>query len=144
MRERAPFIDNAADIVAAYVAYNAVPLAELPSLIRGVHRALANISTSPGAAEADLAAAVRPSKPAVPIKRSITPDYIICLEDGGQFRSLTKHLRSRYNMSPDQYREKWGLKPDYPMVAPSHSQIRSMLAKKMGLGQNGRVRKRAA
>jgi predicted transcriptional regulator len=81
-----------------------------------------------------------PLKPAVPVKKSITPDYIVCLEDGKQFKSLKRHLRSQYNLSPDAYREKWGLPADYPMVAPNYAKARSNLAKQMGLGQQRRRR----
>ena len=98
---------------------------------------LANAST--GGAETD-----SHLDPAVPIKKSITPDYLICLEDGKKFKSLKRHLRSHYNLSPEEYREKWGLPRDYPMVAPNYAQARSRLAKKMGLGQGGRSKRRSA
>jgi predicted transcriptional regulator len=116
-------------IVSAYVSNNTVIAADLPSIINDVHDALARASmtgTQPPSEEL---------KPAVPVKRSVTPEYIVCLEDGKKFKSLKRHLRTHYNMSPEEYREKWGLPPDYPMVAPNYAQARSELAKKMGLGQ---------
>jgi predicted transcriptional regulator len=123
------FIELAADIVAAYVSNNSIPLGDLPSLIGEVHQALLRVSS--GTAELPAEA----HKPAVPVKKSITPDHIICLEDGKKFKSLKRHLRTRYNMSPEDYREKWGLPSDYPMVAPNYAEARSNLAKQMGLGQ---------
>lgn len=131
---QAPYIELAADIVSAYVSNNSVPLAELPNVIRDVHSALMRVT------EQSVPVEVEPLKPAVPVKKSITPDYIICLEDGKQFKSLKRHLRSQYNLSPDSYREKWGLPPDYPMVAPNYAKARSNLAKQMGLGQQRRRR----
>ena len=131
---QAPYIELAADIVSAYVSNNSVPLAELPSLIRDVHSALMRVTEQAMPVEAE------PLKPAVPVKKSITPDYIVCLEDGKQFKSLKRHLRSQYNLSPDAYREKWGLPTDYPMVAPNYAKARSNLAKQMGLGQQRRRR----
>ena len=107
-----------------------------PALIGHVHSALTRVST--GHAEG---APSEPLKPAVSVKRSITPDYIVCLEDGKKFKSLKRHLRTQYNMSPEEYREKWGLPADYPMVAPNYAQARSNLAKQMGLGQQRRRRK---
>ena len=130
----APYIELAADIVSAYVSNNSVPLAELPNLIRDVHSALMRVTEQAIPVEAE------PLKPAVAVKKSITPDYIICLEDGKQFKSLKRHLRSQYNLSPDAYREKWGLPADYPMVAPNYAKARSNLAKQMGLGQQRRRR----
>ena len=129
--------DNSADasiqltskIVAAYVGNNPVPAAELPSLIQTVHETIASISHSENEPPQENIA------PAVSIKRSKTPDYLICLEDGKKFKSLKRHLRSKYNMSPDEYRAKWNLPADYPMVAPNYAKQRSELAKKMGLGQ---------
>lgn len=129
------YIELAADIVSAYVANNSVASGDLPVLIADVHIALqkvaAGIQVGP----------IEPPKPAVPPKKSIFPDYIICLEDGKQFKSLKRHIRTKYNLSPEQYREKWGLPPDYPMVAPNYAKARSMLAKEMGLGQQRRRRK---
>jgi predicted transcriptional regulator len=118
----------AADIVAAYVSHNAVPLPMLTGLIANVHQALLGLR---GAREPVLA----PPVPAVPIKKSIHPDYLVCLEDGKKFKSLKRHLRSRYDMSPDDYRRKWNLAADYPMVAPNYAARRSELARGMGLGQ---------
>ena len=125
-------IDLAADIVAAYVSKNTVSASELPNLIRDVHTALEKVASEPAEQAAE------PAKPAVPIRKSITPDYIICLEDGKKFKSLKRHLRTHYDLSPEEYREKWGLAHDYPMVAPNYARARSELAKKMGLGQKGR------
>ena len=129
------YIELAADIVSAYVSNNSVPSADLPSLISDVHLALMKVGN--GAAEAPTEA----PKPAISIKKSITPDYIICLEDGKKFKSLKRHLRTQYNMTPEQYREKWGLPADYPMVAPNYAKARSELAKEMGLGQQRRKRR---
>jgi predicted transcriptional regulator len=117
-----------ADIVSAYVSKNAVASADLPALIGEVHQALLRASGSGEAVVRD------ELKPAVPIKRSVTPDYIICLEDGKKFKSLKRHLRTHYKMSPEEYRTKWQLPHDYPMVAPNYAAARSQLAKKMGLG----------
>jgi predicted transcriptional regulator len=122
-------MEMTAEIVAAYVGNNSVPSSELPVLIRGVYESLQGISSNPAeVAKADL-------KPAVPVKKSVTDDYIVCLEDGKKFKSLKRHLRAKYGMSPEEYREKWGLSADYPMVSPSYARERSRLAKKMGLGQ---------
>jgi predicted transcriptional regulator len=126
------YIELAADIVSAYVSNNSVPASDLPSLINDVHSALLRVTS--GAAPVITEA----PKPAVPVKKSITNDYIICLEDGKQFKSLKRHLRTQYNMSPEDYREKWGLGADYPMVAPNYAKARSHLAKQMGLGQQRR------
>ena len=126
-------IELAADIVAAYVSNNSVPASDLPSLIDVIHGALRSAG---GPAKA----AVEPPKPAVPARKSITEEFIICLEDGLRFKSLKRHLRTRYDMSPEQYREKWGLAPDYPMVAPTYAKARSALAKEMGLGQQRKRR----
>lgn len=122
-------MEMTAEIVAAYVGNNSVPSSELPVLIRGVYESLQGISSNPvEVAKADL-------KPAVSVKKSVTDDYIVCLEDGKKFKSLKRHLRAKYGMSPEEYREKWGLPADYPMVSPSYARERSRLAKKMGLGQ---------
>jgi predicted transcriptional regulator len=129
------YIELAADIVSAYVSNNSVSANELPSLIGDIHTALLRVSS--GAVEMSSEAL----KPAISVKKSITPDYIICLEDGKKFKSLKRHLRTQYNMSPEDYREKWGLPSDYPMVAPNYAQARSQLAKQMGLGQQRRKRK---
>ncbi|MFO1149308.1 MAG: MucR family transcriptional regulator [Alsobacter sp.] len=126
------YIELAADIVSAYVSNNAVSAGDLPSLIGDVHNALIRVST--GAVELPS----ETPKPAISVKKSITPDYIVCLEDGKKFKSLKRHLRTQYNMSPEEYREKWGLPADYPMVAPNYAEARSQLAKQMGLGQQRR------
>jgi predicted transcriptional regulator len=123
------YVDLAADIVSAYVAKNAVPISELPSLIASVHSALSQ--TARGAAEQPQ----EKLEPAVSIKKSVTPDYIICLDDGKHFKSLRRHLRTAFNLTPDQYRAKWNLPSDYPMVAPNYAKQRSELAVKTGLGQ---------
>ena len=128
------FIELTADIVSAYVSNNSVSAAEIPALISQVHSALLRVSG--GTSDVPL----EPLKPAVPLKKSITPDYIICLEDGKKFKSLKRHLRTQYNVTPEQYRDKWGLPPDYPMVAPNYAAARSQLAKQMGLGQQRRRR----
>jgi predicted transcriptional regulator len=130
-------IELAADIVSAYVSNNTVPAGDLPGLINDVYNALTR--TSSGVAPEP---EPEPLKPAVPVKKSITPEYIICLEDGKKFKSLKRHLRTQYNMTPEEYREKWGLAADYPMVAPNYAAARSELAKKMGLGQQRRRRGR--
>jgi predicted transcriptional regulator len=127
------FIELTADIVSAYVGNHSVPAGDIPGLISQVHAALARVSSG-----ADLNA--EPLKPAVPVKKSITPEYLICLEDGKKFKSLKRHLRTQYNMTPEQYRDKWDLPADYPMVAPNYAQARSALAKQMGLGQQRRKR----
>ena len=126
------YIQLTANIVSAYVSNNTVPSAEIPNLIGQIHSALLRVSGGQAPSPAE------PLKPAVPLKRSITSDYLICLEDGKKFKSLKRHLRTQYKMTPEQYREKWGLPPDYPMVAPNYAAARSALAKKMGLGQQRR------
>jgi predicted transcriptional regulator len=128
------FIELTAGIVAAYVSHNPLPAADIPALINQVHGALTMISTGQKPAPSD------DLKPMVPVKKSVTPDYIICLEDGKRFKSLKRHLRTQYNMSPDQYREKWDLPRDYPMVAPNYAATRSRLAMQIGLGQGRRRR----
>ena len=130
-------IELAAEIVSAYVSNNSVPVGDLAALIGDVHAALARVAGGVAAPVAVLEA----QKPATSVKKSITPDYLICLEDGKKFKSLKRHLRSQYNISPEQYREKWGLPADYPMVAPNYAEARSQLAKKMGLGQQRRKRR---
>lgn len=127
-------IDLTADIVSAYVSNHSVSTQELPSLIAEVHQALSRTHSGMGEPEPE------PLKPAVNPKKSVFPDYIICLEDGKKFKSLKRHLRTHYDLSPEEYREKWGLAPDYPMVAPNYAAARSALAKKMGLGQQRRRR----
>jgi predicted transcriptional regulator len=129
------FIELTASIVSAYVSNNSVPSADLPALIGQVHTALTRVSSGHGETLGDAL------KPAIPVKKSITSDYIICLEDGKKFKSLKRHLRTQYNLTPEQYREKWGLGSDYPMVAPNYAAARSRLAKQMGLGQQRPRRK---
>jgi len=121
-----------ARIVAAYVSNNAVAAGEIPGLISQVHAALLRVSSGQETVQAEA------PRPAIAVKRSISADYIVCLEDGKKFKSLKRHLRTQYNMTPEQYREKWGLPPDYPMVAPNYAEERSKLAKQMGLGQQRR------
>ncbi len=132
MKNNNALIEMAADIVAAYVGNNAVPASELPELIRGIHTALVQTSGEGEGVQP-------PPDPAVPISESIFPDYILCLEDGKKFKSLKRHLRTKYNLSPEEYRAKWGLSPDYPMVAPNYAKARSNLAKQMGLGRGRRA-----
>jgi predicted transcriptional regulator len=129
------FIELTAEIVSAYVSNNPVPAADMPGLIDQVHAALLRVSGGHADAQPE------PLKPAVSVKKSITPDFIVCLEDGKKFKSLKRHLRTQYNMTPEQYREKWTLPADYPMVAPNYAAARSQLAKQMGLGQQRRRRK---
>lgn len=128
------FIELATDIVSAYVSNNSVRSADLSELINSVHAALATAAGH--RAPAPVAEELRP---AISVKKSITPDYIICLEDGKRFKSLKRHLRTAYDMTPDQYRAKWSLPSDYPMVAPNYAEARSNLAKSMGLGQKRRA-----
>ena len=129
------FIGLTANIVSAYVSNNTVAAGDIPALINQIHAALLRVSSGQGERTAE------PLKPAVPVKRSITPEYLICLEDGKKFKSLKRHLRTQYNMTPEQYRDKWNLPADYPMVAPNYAAARSQLAKQMGLGQQRRRRR---
>ena len=115
-------------IVSAYVSKNSIPMSNLPDLVNSVHETLAKLSGSPSVSSAPLV-------PAVPVKKSITPDYLVSLEDGRKLKSLKRHLSTRYGMTPEQYRSKWGLPADYPMVAPNYAQTRSNLARTMGLGR---------
>lgn len=135
MDDKDRFIDQTADIVSAYVSNNTVAADQISALINQVHAALVRVSTGQGEPGGE------PLRPAVPVKKSITADYLICLEDGKKFKSLKRHLRSQYDMTPEQYREKWGLPADYPMVAPNYAAARSELAKQMGLGQQRRRRR---
>jgi predicted transcriptional regulator len=128
-------VELTASIVSAYLGNNPIQASEIPNLISQVHAALLRVAT--GRTETP----IEPTRPAVSVKKSIAPEYLVCLEDGKRFKSLKRHLRTRYNMTPEQYREKWGLPPDYPMVAPNYAVARSQLAKKMGLGQAQRTRK---
>ena len=126
------YIELAADIVSAYVSNNSVPASDLPALISDVHSALTRVTAGVPIPAGDQL------RPAVPAKKSITSDFIVCLEDGKKFKSLKRHLRTQYGMTPEAYREKWGLPADYPMVAPNYAKARSQLAKEMGLGQQRR------
>lgn len=125
----------ASDIVAAYVSNNPVPVADLPSMIKSVHTTLGGLSSATSSETAST------QKPAVPVKKSITPEYIVCLEDGKKLKMLKRYLRSRYSLTPDEYRTKWGLAADYPMVAPNYAAQRSEFAKKIGLGRSAPVTK---
>jgi predicted transcriptional regulator len=136
MSETSDLIEVTAGLVAAYVGGNTIAANDVPGLIRSVHNALSSIG-----GQADT---VEDRQPAVSVRRSITPDYLICLEDGRKFKSLKRHLRSKYDLSPEQYRARWDLPRDYPMVAPNYAQARSDLAKQMGLGQGGRKPARKA
>ncbi len=132
MDNRHELVEMAAEIVSAYVGGNTVPPHELPRLIETVFAALSGLAAKPDGISVDASA------PAVPIKRSVTADYIICLEDGKKFKSLKRHLRTRYGMTPEEYRARWNLPHDYPMVAPNYAKARSDLAKRMGLGHGRR------
>jgi len=130
-------VELAASIVSAYVSNNSLPITELASLIASVHSVVLKLSGA-----APLPAPSEPLRPAVPLKKSITDEHLICLEDGRKFKSLKRHLRTRYNLTPEQYRAKWQLPPDYPMVAPGYALTRSQMAKDMGLGQQRRGRRK--
>ena len=132
--DKSALVELTADIVSAYVSNNTLVVSELPALIENVGDALALAADKASKPQ-------KPElKPAVSIKRSVTPDHIICLEDGKKFKSLKRHLRTYYNLTPEEYREKWGLPHDYPMVAPNYAAARSELARKFGLGQRRRKR----
>jgi predicted transcriptional regulator len=126
--EKPDLVGLTAEIVSAYVSNNAIGREDLPAIISDVHEALSRASQRTGVGDRE------ELKPAVALKKSVTPDYIVCLEDGKKFKSLKRHLRTHYNLSPEEYREKWGLPHDYPMVAPNYAAARSQLAKQMGLG----------
>ncbi len=128
---KAELLELAADIVSAYLFNNEVKAESLPSLIESVYASVEGIAN----ADADIETGPRP-EPAVPIADSLTDDHLICLEDGQKFQSLKRHLRVKYNMTPEAYRQKWGLPRDYPMVAPNYAKRRSALAKKTGLGKS--------
>jgi len=130
MEVKSELVGLTAEIVAAYVGNNPVAQSELPKLITEVYRSLTGATGAPEVKEEPVEL-----KPAVNPRKSVMPEYIICLEDGKKFKSLKRHLRTHYNLSPEQYREKWGLQADYPMVAPTYAKARSNLAKQMGLGQ---------
>jgi predicted transcriptional regulator len=127
-----------ADVVAAYVSNNTLPTAQLAEVINAVYNSLKALEGQVAQPQAE------PLKPAVPVRKSVTPEFLICLEDGKKLKMLKRHLRSTYNMTPDEYRAKWGLQPDYPMVAPNYAERRSEFAKKIGLGRaTGRQSPRA-
>ena len=138
MADTQSITELAAEITSAYVANNSVRVADLPGLFGEIHSALVRISSG-----ATAVAVAEPKAPPVPIKKSVTNEHIVCLEDGKKFKSLKRHLRADHDLSPEQYREKWRLPPDYPMVAPAYAKARSALAISMGLGQKRRTRKKA-
>ena len=127
--EQDNLIELTAEIISAYVSTNTIASGNLPNLIDQVHSALHRTANGPVEPQRE------PLNPAVAVKKSVTPDYIICLEDGKKFKSLKRHLRTYHDLTPDEYRQRWGLTPTYPIVAPSYAKRRSTLAKKMGLGQ---------
>jgi len=127
--EQDNLIELTAEIVSAFVSTHPVAAGDLPGLINQVHSALYRTATGTIEPEKE------ELKPAISVKKSVTPDYIVCLEDGKKFKSLKRHLRTHYDLTPEQYREKWDLPADYPMVAPNYAKARSALAKEMGLGQ---------
>ena len=129
-------LEMTTEIVSAYVGNNTIAAGELNELIVSIHESLHNLTT--GGVEVE----PEPIKPAVPVRRSVTPDYLICLEDGKRLKMLKRHLRTTYGLSPDDYRAKWGLPADYPMVAPNYAQQRSEFAKKIGLGKVGQEKRR--
>ena len=128
VQQTSNYLEFAAEIVSAFVSNNSLPATELPALIGSVHAALSTLDRGPAEEPQE------ELRPAVSIKKSVQPDYIVCLEDGKRFKSLKRHLRTTYNMTPDQYRAKWRLPHDYPMVAPNYAAARSNLAKQIGLG----------
>lgn len=133
VQQTSNYLELAAEIVSAFVSNNSLPAAELPALIGTVHQALSRLTYG-----APQQPPEEPKAPAVPIKTSVQADYIVCLEDGKRFKSLKRHLRTAYDMTPEQYRAKWDLPASYPMVAPNYAASRSELAKRLGLGQQRR------
>ena len=139
--ENTPTVDNeellrmTTDIVASFLTHNSVPAENVPDMIKSVHGTVKEIAAGETKQETK-------AKPAVPISKSVTDDYIVCLEDGKKLKMLKRYLRSQYDMSPEEYRRKWGLPADYPMVAPSYSRRRSDFAKEIGLGRGGRKSKK--
>jgi len=133
--EKNELLECTVEIVAAYIGNNTVPGDQLPAVIKLVHESLSKLSVDQATPKAELI-------PAVPVRRSIQPDYIVCLEDGKQFKMLKRHLSKIYNLTPDEYRQKWGLPRDYPMVAPNYSKLRSEFAKQIGLGTKRNALKR--
>lgn len=136
------YIHLAAEVVAAYVANNSLPASDLPGLLKSIHHSLRDLASHDVVASAAVTPKTPILKPAVPIAETVHPDHIICLEDGQSFRSLKRHLGSAHHMSPQDYREKWDLPADYPMVAPNYAQARSAMAKKIGLGQRRKAQKK--
>lgn len=134
--DHAQFVALTAEIVSAYVGNNVVAISDLPHVIGSIAASMKQLDREPIEKEELL--------PAVPIKKSVTPEYIVCLEDGKKLKMLKRHLKTRYDMTPDDYRQRWGLKDDYPMVAPSYAATRSALAKKIGLGKPKLVKKASA
>ena len=122
------------NVVSAYVSHNSIPAEDVTQFIQRVYDTISQLGVEPAKPEMP--------KPAVPIKQSVTDDYLICLEDGAKLKMLKRHLKTAFNMTPEEYRQRWGLKPDYPMVAPSYARQRSELAKQIGLGSTGRRRNR--
>lgn len=135
--ERSEILQLTSDIVSSHVSNNPVPTGDLPDLIQSIFKTLDVLANVPEEEP------VEELKPAVPIKKSVTPDHIICLEDGKKLKMLKRHLKTSYNMTPEDYRERWGLPADYPMVAPNYAAKRQELAKKIGLGRNRTVAKTA-
>ena len=133
-RDTRELLELTTEIVAAHVSNNTVAVGDLPDLIQQIYRSLSTVGSN------GVAAPERP-QPAVPVRKSVTPEYIICLEDGKKLKMLKRHLKTAYNMSPEEYRERWGLGSDYPMVAPNYAAQRSNLAKKIGLGTKARRRR---
>ena len=138
MEEKSVLLEMTADMFSAYVSNNTVSPDGVAALIGSIHATMTQLAAGGIEPEPEV------KEPAVPVRKSITPDYLICLEDGRKFKSLKRHLRTKYDMSPEDYRAKWGLPKDYPMVAPNYAKARSDLAKQMGLGQGGRKPARAA
>lgn len=136
-----PLLPLVTEIVVAYLSHNTVAMNDIPRLIAETRAALAQSATA--APNGERPSLVTNKEPAVPIKKSVTPDYLICLEDGTKLKMLKRHLRTAYDMTPEQYREKWGLSEDYPMVAPNYAKKRSSLAREFGLGRGGRKRRPA-
>lgn len=137
-----PLLPLVTEIVVAYLSHNTVAMSEIPRLIADTRAALAN-SGALNAHGGERGSLATNREPAVPVKKSVTPDYLICLEDGTKLKMLKRHLRTAYDMTPEQYREKWGLPEDYPMVAPNYAKKRSSLAREFGLGRGGRKRRPA-
>lgn len=137
-QKHSEILSYTAEIVASHLSHNTVAAPEIPALIERVYKTLSGLGSEPSKIANTIGE--RP-QPAVPIRKSVQPDYIICLEDGKKLKMLKRHLKTAYNMTPEQYRERWGLPHDYPMVAPSYTKQRSKLAKDIGLGTSGRAPK---